>query len=202
MPRAQLKLDFRVVFRRDGAYWRGEALELDAHGSSASLRDAVSALLGSAYQAAQAALAQGDLPGRVIPPVLLEEWKVLVAGGSRVELADIYAGEQDLSVVATELSVLAIWSFDALPREIAEHRVLLMKDEGFWVAQALEFDLCARGTDIKDALQRLRQVVFGRALLDATLGMDPLGEVPQAPSLYFERYAGAEELDTRARIAA
>lgn len=77
-------------------------------------------------------------------------------------------------------------------------RVLLFRDLGVWIAQALEHDLSAHGSNPKQALDRLAETVgtvlaHGRTAGETTQAGsdDRLVRVPAAASEHWERFEQA-----------
>lgn len=73
--------------------------------------------------------------------------------------------------------------------------VLLLKEGETWVAQCLEHDVAAQGDSIDEALDNFGAVFAGHVTLDVKEGREPLADVPQAPSLYWEHYKKGQRLD-------
>ena len=75
--------------------------------------------------------------------------------------------------------------------------VLLMKEDDFWVAQGLEFDVAAQGKTIQDAKNSFERTFIGQILVDVLNGEEPLSQVPRAPERYWAEFNGGERLRDR-----
>ena len=60
-------------------------------------------------------------------------------------------------------------------------RVLIQREDDWWVARTLERDLAGQGKDIDDALYELQRVLISHIFLDLEAARTPLSEVPAAP---------------------
>lgn len=62
--------------------------------------------------------------------------------------------------------------------------ILLFEDRGSWLAQGLEYDMCAQGKSLKDALNGLMACYYSamrRSAQKYPPSLHPLGEVQPAP---------------------
>jgi len=73
-------------------------------------------------------------------------------------------------------------------------RILLLHEDGAWVAQCLEFDVCGQGDQIDDALFSLEAAFVGQILLDARDKREPMSFVKTAPQRYVDLYEHAKAL--------
>lgn len=202
MRSARLMFEIRAVFWRAEDKWRGEALEVEATSQAPTLDGAVSELLTHAHRNASEAMAAGDFPGRPItevPDDIRGRWERLydLKGGTTLPLAEVYLGANRFNEVALKLTISAGATFAELPRDLPKCRVLLFKEEEWWIAQGLEFDLSAVGRTQEEAMDRFSAQFFGRALVDAVLGRAPFAGLLEAPRRCWEAYEKAEELGPR-----
>lgn len=72
--------------------------------------------------------------------------------------------------------------------------ILLLKENGQWVAQCLQYDLAAQGPTIPEALENFECVLCGHVALDLEAGEDPLFDLDPAPNFYWQWYHKAEPL--------
>ena len=64
-----------------------------------------------------------------------------------------------------------------------ECTVLIMehKESGIWVAQGLEYNICAQGDSLREAVENFRGLVYCEHLLAEHLGKNLRDNVPKAP---------------------
>ena len=73
-------------------------------------------------------------------------------------------------------------------------RVLLLKEDGGWVAQCLEYDIAARGDSIDEALISFRDTLLGQVELDSQRGREPFAGKKPAPPWYWQTLKHARRL--------
>jgi hypothetical protein len=78
--------------------------------------------------------------------------------------------------------------------------VLFFKEEGFWVAQCLEFDVTAQGRTIPEARMSFERVLVAQVLCDLKEKRAPLSLIPSAPSHFWRKYRKASALHEREPI--
>jgi hypothetical protein len=71
-------------------------------------------------------------------------------------------------------------------------RAVLFQEEGWWVAQCLEYDIAAQARTQADLLYELERLLVGRILISAKKGRQPFENLPKAPSRYWTMYEEAE----------
>ena len=71
--------------------------------------------------------------------------------------------------------------------------VLFIRQDGQWVAQALEHDLAAQGASFELAKRAFKQTVCGQIVLDRKLGREPLTHLSPAPEEYWVAFEAAKE---------
>lgn len=82
---------------------------------------------------------------------------------------------------------------ETLPRETVEMRVVLYREDGFWIAQGLEFDITARGDSPTDASERFNFKVGAELVISYELGdASLLSGVGQAPQKFWDMYNHAK----------
>jgi hypothetical protein len=65
-------------------------------------------------------------------------------------------------------------------------RVLVLKQEGQWLAQALDHNLSAQGSSEKQAVQSFFRILRARLRADRDHGREPLSGLPPAPDRFFD----------------
>lgn len=71
-------------------------------------------------------------------------------------------------------------------------RVLFFKENDFWVAQCLEYDIAAQGKSIRAAREAFIEVLTGQISLDLHKHREPFAGKKEAPHWYWQRLANAE----------
>ncbi len=64
--------------------------------------------------------------------------------------------------------------------------VLLLCDQGIWVAQCLEHDIAAQGKTIKQAMKTFSKSFAGQVFMDVENGKQPLEDFTPAPVEYWD----------------
>lgn len=75
-------------------------------------------------------------------------------------------------------------------------RAVLFQEEGWWVAQCLEYDIAAQARTQDDLLYELERILVGRIQISAAKGRQPFENLPKAPSRYWAMYEEAEPVST------
>lgn len=78
-------------------------------------------------------------------------------------------------------------------RSFALH-VLFVKDGASWVAQCLEYDLCAQAKTIGELKTRFVYTIVAQIMSDVKKGREPFAQVPQAPKSFWDIWERAEPL--------
>ena len=73
-----------------------------------------------------------------------------------------------------------------------EVRVLMLLENGTWIAQGLDYDITGHGDTPDTALDNFGKTIIGQAIVDLTHGGKPLANVPKAPDFYWNRFNEAE----------
>ncbi len=73
-------------------------------------------------------------------------------------------------------------------------RVLLLKEEGGWVAQCLEYDIAARGASVEEAQINFRDTLLGQLELDRQRGREPFAGKKPAPPWYWQTLQRSKRL--------
>ena len=77
-------------------------------------------------------------------------------------------------------------------------RVVLFQEEGYWVAQCLEFDIAAQAKAFKDIFQELERVVVGRIIFAESKGLEAFADLPRAPRRFWDMFdAASAEIQPR-----
>ena len=64
--------------------------------------------------------------------------------------------------------------------------VLLLKEEGVWVAQCLEHDIAAQADEREEAVSRLMATIDLHIDADIESGIEPLSKIPAPPEHYWQ----------------
>ena len=75
-------------------------------------------------------------------------------------------------------------------------RAVLFQEEGWWVAQCLEYDIAAQARTQDDLLYELERLLVGRILVSAAKSQQPFENLPSAPRRYWTMYEEAEPIST------
>jgi|ERR1700693_1201710 len=76
-------------------------------------------------------------------------------------------------------------------------RVLLINENGPWVAQGLDYDIAAQGRTIQEAMKAFQQTLLAQIRADLSKGRNPLQDFEHAPDMYWSAYERAEPLQNR-----
>jgi len=77
-------------------------------------------------------------------------------------------------------------------------RAVLFQEEGWWVAQCLEFDVAAQARTQADVVYELERILVGRFLVSAEKRCEPFAGVPPAPRRYWTMFEQAEPVPLEA----
>lgn len=70
--------------------------------------------------------------------------------------------------------------------------VILYQEDGVWIAQGLQYDITARGSDPVEASERFNQKFGAELIMSMEIGESPLSGVPQAPKEFWDMYESAK----------
>ena len=73
-------------------------------------------------------------------------------------------------------------------------RVLLARESGAWLAQALEHDIAAHGTTLAEAQVALCRAIAAQIVVALHNGQEPLADFEPAPELYWHHFRNAQKL--------
>ena len=62
--------------------------------------------------------------------------------------------------------------------------LLLFKEDGWWVAQCLNYDIAAQARTMPDAQYEIQRMIVGRVMMADKLGIDPFEGLQEAPAEY------------------
>lgn len=71
-------------------------------------------------------------------------------------------------------------------------RAVLFQEEGWWVAQCLDYGIAAQARTQTDLLYELQRLLVGRLVISAEKGIQPFESLPKAPSRYWKMYEHAK----------
>ena len=63
-------------------------------------------------------------------------------------------------------------------------KIVTFQENGQWVAQCLEYDICAQGTSEADAIYWMFDCLSKQIILDIESQEEPLKNIPPAPDSY------------------
>ena len=78
-----------------------------------------------------------------------------------------------------------------------ELSLLLLKEEGKWVAQCLDYDITAQGETIDVARSRFARTFVGQVMVDLHHHQEPLEGIKPAPRKYWQMFRKAARLAER-----
>lgn len=70
--------------------------------------------------------------------------------------------------------------------------VVLYQEDGLWIAQGLQYDITARGSDPVEASERFNQKIGAEFIMSMDIGEAPLAGVPKAPKEFWDMYESAK----------
>lgn len=70
-------------------------------------------------------------------------------------------------------------------------RVVVFREEGWWVAQCLEVDIAVQAKTESDLHYELSLTLIGRILAGDSLGIDAFEGLPRAPKRYWDLFRDA-----------
>ncbi len=81
---------------------------------------------------------------------------------------------------------------EIMPRETIEVSVVLYPEDGFWIAQGLEFDITARGNSPADASEKFNVKIGAEMVISFEVGdSSMLSGVEPAPEKFWDMYKRA-----------
>ena len=73
-------------------------------------------------------------------------------------------------------------------------RVLLARESGAWLAQALEHDIAAHGSTLAEAQVALCRAIASQIVVALHNGQEPLADFKPAPDVYWHHFRNAQKL--------
>jgi len=70
-------------------------------------------------------------------------------------------------------------------------RVVVFREEGWWVAQCLDVDIAVQAKTEEDLHYELGLTLVGRILASDALGIEPFEGLPRAPKRYWDLFRDA-----------
>ena len=74
-------------------------------------------------------------------------------------------------------------------------RAVLFQEEGWWVAQCLDFDIAAQAKTQADLLYELERILIGHIVISSEKGLRPFERLPRAPRRYWAMYEHADPVN-------
>src|SRR5579863_7373751 len=71
-----------------------------------------------------------------------------------------------------------------MQRQAGTIRVIVFQDEGLWVAQCLEYDICAQAADLDTLMSRLEVVIKAELKESLERHREPFGGIEPAPDRF------------------
>jgi hypothetical protein len=75
-------------------------------------------------------------------------------------------------------------------------RAVVFQENGRWIAQCLECDLCTSAGDRKELTRKLASQLRLQIILDLAKGNKPFQDLPRAPQKFWEMYASSTPQET------
>ena len=72
--------------------------------------------------------------------------------------------------------------------------VLVLCEDGIWVAQALEHDIAAQGSSTKEAINALGMMILAEVRYDKIAGREPLSRIGRAPLKFWNLFGRSERV--------
>lgn len=73
-----------------------------------------------------------------------------------------------------------------------EVRIVVLLENGTWIAQGLDYDITGHGSTTQAALENFGKTLIGQALVDLHHGEQPLASTPKAPRFYWKKFDEAQ----------
>ena len=89
--------------------------------------------------------------------------------------------------------------YDLAMVESLSLRAVVFQEEGTWIAQCLEYDLCTSAKDRRELTRKLASQLRLQMMLDLARGKKPFQDLPRAPQRFWEMYSGST-LDEQVQI--
>ena len=67
-------------------------------------------------------------------------------------------------------------------------RAVAFQEQGWWVAQCVDFEICAQAKNLDDLRYELERLIIGRVIVGTELGIDPWGTLPPPPKEFLDMY--------------
>ena len=75
--------------------------------------------------------------------------------------------------------------------EHAQIRAVIFQDETLWIAQCLEYDICAQASTVEEAYYRLRLTIDAERNFSRSMKREAFDGIVQAPPHFFEKFESA-----------
>src|SRR5262249_59373480 len=79
-----------------------------------------------------------------------------------------------------------------ISRDLFRVSVVLYPEEGFWIAQGVQFDITARGRNPTEASERFNDKFGAELVISTEIGEEPLAGVGPAPKEFWDMYDRAK----------
>lgn len=77
-----------------------------------------------------------------------------------------------------------------------EVKILLINENGLWVAQCLDYDFAAQGKNMKEAMDSFARSFAGQICTELKYGKEPFEDFTKAPIEYWDMFDASEPLRT------
>jgi len=71
--------------------------------------------------------------------------------------------------------------------------LLIFKENDWWVAQCLDYDIAAQARTLKDVQYEIQRVLVGRIVMAEKLEIDPFEGLSPAPEGYFKMFQDTDK---------
>jgi hypothetical protein len=80
------------------------------------------------------------------------------------------------------------WSLKGGAIQLTKLSVLLFKEDDWWLAQCLEYDLCSQAKTPEDVLYEFERTLLAQILISIEANEEPLAGIDPAPEEYWKRF--------------
>ncbi len=77
-------------------------------------------------------------------------------------------------------------------KNVRKIRIVVFQDNGWWIAQCLEYDIAAQAKTFDDVQYEIQRMLIGRTIAAKKTGVGVFDNIPPAPKYYHELYKKEE----------
>lgn len=74
-------------------------------------------------------------------------------------------------------------------------RAVLFEEEGWWVAQCLEYNVATQAKSLEDLRYELERILLGHLVVSAENATEPFQNLPPAPQRFWRMYESAQPIE-------